>query len=473
MNSKFNFQEYDRKVYEYILDNIPDAITIIDKNYKTMFFNKTAEEYYEVSREEIIGKDLRDFFPNSLLPKVIDSETPYHNIYNSPRENSYTVISAVPLYNKDDELIGGLARDRDITEYVKLSELVKKAQINLEQLEREYSKVALGESYFSNILSSNTAFIKTINLCKNIAKTPINVLLYGESGTGKELFAKAIHYESGRKGNFVAINCSAIPVELFESELFGYEYGAFTGAKKEGKSGKFEEANGGTLFLDEIGDMPINLQPKLLRALEEGSVTRVGGNKQKKLDIRIVSATNRNIKRLIKEGKFRKDLYYRLDTFQVNLLPLRNRKEDIILLANRFLQQYCMENGINIIQIPQNILNILKNYSWEGNVRELRNVIQRAVILARENNKNQIEKEHLPTYLQNIIINKQKYVDNDIQLNTEIGLESTIEEIEKQIIKEALEKTNFKKTDTAKLLKIPRTTLYYKIEKYGLKNRND
>ena len=373
---------YEREKFEYILDNIPDAITIVDNYGKVTFFNTTAEEYYGVEKKDIIDKDLIDFFPTALLPRVLKNKTSYHNIYNSPRENTFVVSSAVLLYDRKGNILGGLARDRDITEIVRLSELLNKTQSNLLKLEKEYSKItSSGEAYFSKIISNNSAFIEIINLCKNISKTPLNILLKGESGTGKELFAKAIHYESGRKGKFIPINCSAIPKELFESEIFGYEAGAFTGAKSEGKKGKFEEAEGGTLFLDEIGEMPMELQPKLLRVLEDGVVTRIGGNKPKKIDVRIISATNKDIRELIRENKFRKDLYYRLDTFQVNIPPLRERKGDIVLLANRFLQEFCMEQGMNIVEIPDEILNICTEYRWDGNVRELINCVEYLVNL--------------------------------------------------------------------------------------------
>jgi PAS domain S-box-containing protein len=461
-----NFNNYERDIFDFALDNIPDAITIIDTNYTTIFFNKTSESYFNVNKDEILGKDLRDIFPNSLLPKVIDTEKSYHNIYNSPRENTYTVISAVPLYDKKGTLIGGLAIDRDITEFVKLSELLSKTQDNLDELERVYSKVIQRESFFSNIISNNSEFIKTINLCKNISKSPINVLLYGESGTGKELFAKAIHHESGRKGKYIALNCSAIPEELFESELFGYDEGAFTGARKSGKSGKFEEASGGTLFLDEIGEMPINLQPKILRALEEGFITRIGSNKSIPVDVRIISATNKDLNIFSKDGKFRKDLYYRLNTFQIELIPLRERKEDIQLLANKFLQQFCMENGINIIEIPNDILLLFRNHNWDGNIRELKNVIHRSVLLAKETGSEKILYEFLPDYLQKVDFKNDNLLYS-MNMNQE-GLEKHMEIIERSLINDALEKFNFNKKKTAEYLKIPRSNLYYKIEKYRL-----
>lgn len=470
MSVEYNFNKHDRGIFEYILDNIPDAITVVDMERKVIFFNSTSEEYFGVLKKDIIGKDVRKFFPNAILPRVLELKTSYHNIYNSPRENSYVVSSAVPLKDIQGNMIGGLALDRDITEIVKLSEQLNKTQTNLLQLEKEYSKItSSGEAYFSKIISNNANFIQIINLCKNISKSPLNILLKGESGTGKEMFAKAIHFESGRMGKYIPINCSAIPKELFESELFGYEAGAFTGAKVEGKKGKFEEAEGGTLFLDEIGDMPMELQPKLLRILEDGVVTRIGGNKPRKIDVRIISATNKDIRTLIKEDKFRKDLYYRLDVFQVNIPPLRERRGDIVLLANKFIQEFCMEQGINIIEIPNEILNIFSEYNWDGNVRELRNVIQRSVIYASQSGKDKIEKEYLPSHMQNIQVDE---INNVINVNEikqyETGLEEYLGKIEKRIIQKTLRDFNYNKSEAAKHLKIPRATLYYKIEKYEI-----
>ena len=459
MNGELIFNEKDRNIFEFILDNIPDSITIVDANCKTVFFNKSCEMYYNVSKEEIIGKDIRDFFPSSLLPKVIEQQKTYDNIYNSPRENSYTVISAAPLYDSEGKLIGGLARDRDITELVKLSEVLNKTQASLSKLEKKYSLTQDGQSFFSNIIVKNPLFVQTITLCKNVSRTPINILLKGESGTGKELFAKAIHYESGRNGNFVAINCSAIPSELFESELFGYEEGAFTGAKKEGKIGKFEEANEGTLFLDEIGDMPMELQPKILRALEEGFITRIGGSIKKPINVRIISATNKDIKSLIKEDKFRRDLYYRLDAFQIDIPPLRQRGSDISLLANTFLQQFCMEQGMNILVLSKEVEKILLNEQWEGNVRELRNVIQRSAIFAFQDKSEKIKKEHLPDSMLEIE-NKSIQYNNSFENMQNLNLESAVENLEKEIIQNALKLANNSIINTAKLLQIPRTTLY-------------
>ncbi len=459
---KTYFDAFEKPIFEFILDHIPDAITVVGVDYKTIFFNKVAESYFDVSREEIIGQDLRDFFPESLLPKVISQEKAYYNIFNKPREHTFTVISAVPIYNNQGELIGGLARDRDITEFVKLTEVLQKTQMTLEELEKEYQTLVQKENFFANIISNDSAFIKTINLCKQVSRSSMNVLIRGESGTGKELFVRAIHHESRRTGKFVALNCSAIPSELLESELFGYEEGAFTGAKKGGKVGLFELAHEGTLFLDEIGDMPLHMQPKLLRVLEEGKFNRIGSQNNRQVNVRIISATHKNLEDLIEKGLFRKDLFYRLNGFYVTLPPLRERQGDIVLLANRFLQQFCMENGMNIIELPDEIIEVLKHHTWDGNVRELRNVMQRVVLLAKENQSGKVVLGYLPDYLQH-----NTGYEESIDLQNE-SLESLLEAYEKKMLVQALEKFKGNKKKAAEYLKIPRSNLYYKIEKFKL-----
>ncbi len=476
------FSEKDAgEIFELILDNIPDYITIVDANCKTVFFNKACEEYYKLSKEEIIGKDLRDFFPNSLLPKVVENEKRYDNVYNSPRENSYTVISALPLYDSDGKLVGGLARDKDITELVNLSTTLNKTQVSLSKLERKYSEKEEGNSFFSNIIGESKALAEIINLSKSVSKTPMNILLYGESGVGKELFAKAIHYHSDRKGKYVEINCSAIPPALFESELFGYEEGAFTGAKKEGKIGKFEEANGGTLFLDEIGDMPMHLQPKILRALEDGYITKIGSNVKKTINVRIISATNKDVKTLIEKGKFRRDLYYRLDAFKISIPPLRERGEDVILIANAVLEQFCTELGYNILTISKDAAKALLDHVWEGNVRELKNVIQRSAVFAFQDNSDEIKASYLSGIINELERDNVKKIDkhaNNIIPKTLpeeaelFDLTESVAKLEKEMIQRALILSGFNLANAAKLLKIPRTTLYYKIEKYNIQSEN-
>lgn len=446
---------------EMILDNINDAICVVDKDCITRFWNKRAEKLYGVTREQLLGKRITHFFPTALLPKVLKEGRPYENVYNSPRENSHNIITAKPLYN-GSELIGAISCDRDISELIRLTTLLDKTKLGLKVLEEEVTALNENRFSFDQIVGSNINFIEIINLCKKVSKSKINVLITGESGTGKEVFARAIHIESRRKGLFVPINCSAIPEELMESELFGYEGGAFTGALRKGRPGKFELANDGTLFLDEIGDMPLSMQPKILRVLEDGMVTRVGGSKSIKVDVRIVAATNKDLKKMMYDGYFRKDLYYRLNSILIKLPPLRERREDIPQLINKFIKQFCITYRSNIPEIPSEVMNVLTNYDWEGNIRELKNIIERIVILVKNNNARKIDMNFLP---RSIIENSTIKTEDK---NETLDLNKIIENAEKKAIIEAMEFSNGNKAKAAKLLNIPRSTLYFKLSKYDM-----
>lgn len=456
------FDEKNGKLLKVILDSINDAICVIDKSCITRYWNKAAEKLYDIDRERIIGRPIKDFFPSSLLPRIIKEKKVYDNVYNSPKENCYNVISASPLY-MNGHLVGGISLDRDVTEFMKTSELLVKAQSNLNVLEQEISMINKNRYSFSQILGNNKDFKASINLSRKIAKSNINMLITGESGTGKELFARAIHVESGREGYFVPINCSAIPNELIESELFGYSGGAFTGALKSGKIGKIELANKGTLFLDEIGDMPLNMQPKLLRVLEDMEITRVGSEKPIKVNIRVIAATNKDLPKMVEEGTFRKDLYYRLNSVVLNLPALRDRKDDIPILVNRFVEDYCMEYGVNILKITPEVMNIFINHKWEGNIRELKNVIERIVVLAKNNGTDIIDMSYLPENLRNTDTKVSDFRQEDIY-----DLNRIIDNAEKEAITNAMRITRNNKARAAKLLNIPRSTLYFKLKKYDI-----
>lgn len=448
-----------------VTDCINDAVCILDRNCITRYWNKAAEKMYGISRAKIIDRDIRDYFPNSLLPRIIREKKVYENIYNSPRENCYNIISAAPIYI-DSELVGGISLDRDVTELVKTYEQLIKSQSNFEMLEAENSAINKNHFALSQIIGNNKKFKAALRLAKDIAKSNINVLITGESGTGKELIAKGIHVENNRRGYFIPINCSAIPGELIESELFGYEGGAFTGALKGGKAGKIELADKGTLFLDEIGDMPLNLQAKILRVLEDGEITRVGGEKPIKVKIRILAATNKDLDKMVEEGTFRKDLYYRLNSVVINLPPLRERIEDIPLLVNRILENFCMEYEVNILGVTEELIDIFSNYKWEGNIRELKNVIQRIVVLAKNNESKVIDLSFLPgNILSGYIPIKENKIINNYDLN------DIICNAEREAIIKVMELTNYNKAQAAKLLNIPRSTLYFKLKKYELENK--
>ncbi|MEO2069573.1 MAG: sigma-54 dependent transcriptional regulator [Desulfurobacteriaceae bacterium] len=285
------------------------------------------------------------------------------------------------------------------------------------------------------------------------AKTEAPILILGESGVGKEVLARFIHKESGRKGKFVSVNCAAIPSELFESELFGYEKGAFTGALRS-KPGLFEEADGGTIFLDEIGELPLHLQVKLLRVLQEKEVRRVGSTNCKKVDVKVIAATNQNLEKLVEEGKFREDLYYRLNVLTLKVPPLRERPEDILELTGYFLKKYEKKYGKKV-EITPEALEILLNYNFPGNVRELENLIHRLVITTSK-----IEPKDLED-----LKNKEKPCE---EIDFSKPLPEKLRELEKRMIEEALKRTNYVQLKAAKLLGIDEKSLRYKRKKYGI-----
>lgn len=446
-----------------ILDNIHDAICIVDDKIRVKFWNKSAEKLYEISRETILDQVLTDYFPQALLPEVVASKKTFSNVYNLPRDGAHNLISASPLYNKG-VLIGAISYDKDISEQFKIAENLKKTESNLEVLKNELEKMGEKRYTFENMVGNDPSWLEVVKITKMVSKSMLNILISGESGTGKEVLARAVHLESNRKGYFVPLNCSAIPKDLFESELFGYEAGAFSGASKEGKQGKFQFADQGTLFLDEIGDMPLELQAKLLRVLEDGEVIPVGGNKPIKVDVRVIAASNKDLLALSNKQLFRKDLYYRLNGIGVHLSPLRERPGDIRLLALKFFSDFKETYGYPSLILPDQILDLLEIYHWEGNIRELKNIIERMVILSKNNGNEIVSDEFLPDVIRNMKIS--------MKVGPSYSLNHLLEKTEKEAILEALSKTQ-SKADAAKLLKIPRSTLYFKMDKYDIHNTSE
>ncbi len=330
----------------------------------------------------------------------------------------------------------------------------------------------------SEIIGQAPGIRRAIELGLNVASTATTVLILGESGTGKELIANLIHYNSGRESKpFVKINCGAIPETLLESELFGHEKGAFTDARSQ-RQGRFEEANGGTLFLDEIGEMSLQAQVRLLRVLQDGEFTRVGGKHVLKTDVRVIAATNNDLERAIEDGSFRKDLFYRLSVFPISLPPLRSRVEDINLLVFHFLEEYKKKSGRFISGIAKEAMRALVNYNWPGNVRELENAIERAVIIA---SGRQIELEDLPEAISRTADFSSAHARHERAsaaslgrgVGIQIALPSAMEEIEKQVIEATLRYTEGDKSQAARLLHIGRKTLYRKLEQFEIEETND
>jgi two-component system response regulator AtoC len=324
-------------------------------------------------------------------------------------------------------------------------------------LKREVQK----EFSFENIISKNERMRQIFDTIRKVAKYKSTILIAGDSGTGKELVAKAIHFNSDRSNQpFIPVNCGAIPENLLESELFGHNKGSFTNAVRT-KKGLFEEADGGTMFLDEIGELPLQLQVKLLRVLQDGEIRRIGDSKSITIDVRIIAATIKDLEKEVREDKFRDDLFYRLNVLPITLPPLRERKEDIPLLVDHFMHKYSRELNNPIEGINPEALNCLLNYSWKGNVRELENIIERAIVLT---DSNQIQVENLP-----IEIQSPKEESRVSSLNDELSIKKASRYLEMDLIKKALHKTNGNHTHASKLLEISHRALLYKIKEYGIK----
>ncbi|WP_129598267.1 sigma-54-dependent transcriptional regulator [Anaerophilus nitritogenes] len=308
------------------------------------------------------------------------------------------------------------------------------------------------------IIGNSLRMKEVLDVVNRVAKSTATILITGESGTGKELIANAIHYNSDRKNKpYIKVNCGAIAESLLESELFGHEKGAFTGAVSR-KPGRFERADGGTLFLDEVGELSLATQVKLLRVLQEKEIERVGGTEVIKVDVRVVAATNRDLKKMVEEGTFREDLYYRLNVIPIELPSLRERKEDIPVLIDYFIQKFCREMGRSLISICEDALERMVQYSWKGNIRELENVVERLIILSQGN---VIHREDLP---KEILLQNE---DPSEFILPKEGID--LEEVEKNLIQQALKKTDYNQTKAANLLGITRHTLIYRMEKYNIK----
>jgi two-component system response regulator AtoC len=343
---------------------------------------------------------------------------------------------------------------------------LKKAE-ERERLRREnlFLKKEVQKEYsFENIISKNDRMRQIFDTIRKVAKYKSTILVEGESGTGKELVAKAIHFNSDRSDNpFIPVNCGAIPENLLESELFGHTKGSFTNAVRT-KKGLFEEADGGTMFLDEIGELPLQLQVKLLRVLQDGEIRRIGDSRATTIDVRIIAATIKDLDKEVRDNKFRDDLFYRLNVLPIKIPPLRERKEDVPLLVDHFINKYSRELGKPIDEITQEALNCLLNYNWKGNVRELENVIERAIVLTESK---QIQQENLPVEIQN-----PREESRISLLNDELSIKKASRYLEIDLIKKALLKTKGNHTHAAKLLEISHRALLYKIKEYGIDSKN-
>ncbi|MFD1414490.1 sigma-54 interaction domain-containing protein [Oceanobacillus jeddahense] len=424
-----------------MINVITEGIFFINKNREIKSCNPAAEQIFNIKSIDVIGKKVKEL-SDSKLSTILKGDEIYTSKGNFTLQNINITYEPVIF---EGNRIGTVVTSREVS---KIQQLETKIRREL------HTKGLVAKYTFNDIIYQSQALNDAIHLANEYANTDSTVLIIGESGAGKELIVQGIHNASKRKeGPFVAVNCAALPESLLESELFGYVEGAFTGAMKGGKQGLFELAHGGTIFLDEVGEIPQHIQTRLLRILQEKVVMRVGGDRIIPVDIRIIAVTNRNLWKLVKEGKFRLDLYFRLSVVHLNIPPLRKRNEDIPVLVDHFLQMH--QSDLTFKQLSNELQKFLLSYYWSGNIRQLENITER-LHLRQHNLQMNVE-----DFINQILLETGEH-PKEIQdgLTVNIG---TMEEIKKQVIKEMLDRYNQNQTLVAQKLGISRTTLWKKI----------
>lgn len=443
---------------EAIINSSEEAISVVDEEGKGTLINPAYTRITGLTKEDVVGKpataDISE--GESVHMQVLHTRRPIRGARMKVGPHHRDVIVNVAPIIVDGKLKGSVGVIHDLSEIESLTQELKRARQIIRTLEAKYS--------FDDIIGTSEEMKFAVEQAKLGAKTPATVLLRGESGTGKELFAHAIHNGSDRKFNkFIRVNCGAISESLLESELFGYEEGAFSGAKRGGKRGYFEEANNGSIFLDEIGELSSAMQVKLLRVLQENEFVRVGGTKPISINVRVIAATNFNLEKGIANGTFREDLYYRLNRLPIQIPPLRQRKQDIPALCEHLLQKINRDYGRMIEEISPRALDYLVSYEWPGNVRELENILGRAVIYMKYS-ETKIKLSHIPK------LEHEGQAKSETTINSKDvkPLSELVEEFEARVLKEVLRQNNGNKTQTAKHLNVSLRSLYYKLEKYQL-----
>ena len=440
-----------------ILDSITDAVFIDDSSGVCIWCNNACEELYKINSYDIEGKHVNELertgiFTPSVTKRVLEEKRDITIIHEN-KLGKRLLTTGTPLFDDSGEISLIITTSRDITT---LSNLKRQPQLSTGSM-IDLGDIDKLDSSGSGIIASSVAMRNVMSLTTRLATVNSTVLITGESGVGKGLIAKLLHEEGNRyKEPFVTVNCGAIPENLIESELFGYVPGAFTGSRSDGKRGLFEAAQKGTIFLDEISELPLNLQVKLLRAIQEREITPVGGVKAIPIDVRIVSATNKDLMTLVKQGKFREDLYYRLNVVPINVPPLRDRPEDILPLIQSNLAR-CNDNLREDKVFSADALAVLLKYPWPGNIRELQNIIERLTITT---NDNMITEDNIPIFI------KQE-AETNANINVGLSLSNAMEKAEKEILQRAL--INYKSTRAiAKVLNVSQPTVVRKLHKYGL-----
>lgn len=445
-----------------ILEWSYDGIWIMDGNGITLRVSKSWEIFADIKREDLIGRSVYDivnegYCSDSAAIHVMRELKPVSIIYETKTGRS-ALATGIPVFDKDGSIWRIISNIRDMTELLSIRRELDRTQGEARRYQEEIRLLREQQLQSDGVVIRSGVMKEVVNFVGRAAQAEATILISGDSGTGKEVLAKSIHKLSKRgERQFIKINCGAIPEALIESELFGYEGGSFTGARQKGKIGLFEMAEGGTLFLDEIGELPLQLQPKLLSALQDHQIYRVGGTIAIDLDVRIIAATNRDLKKMVLEGKFREDLYYRLNVVPVLIPPLRDRKEDILPLMFHFLDEFNKKYKLNK-RYSSRVIELMVDYSWPGNVRELENLTERLVVTSPGE---EISEEQLPEEL------KRELELNGTIISESTNLKEATEGLEKHLLKQALERFGTTRKAAA-ALGIAQPTVVRKARKYGL-----
>lgn len=455
----------DFKLLKLVIEHL-GSVAIVDREGRYVYVNDNWVEGIGVSREKVLGKYVHDLFPNTKIDIALETgQSVVGEIFKGEHTKSILPISYAPLI-EDNCIVGGIIYTifKDTEDLLGYKQKLDKIQNQLEAYKKELKSIKNSHYTIQNIIGNSSKIENMKKLIYQASRSNSTVLIEGETGTGKELVAHSIHNLSNRNNsNFIKMNCAAIPIELFESELFGYEEGSFTGAKKGGQKGKFELANNGSIFFDEINQLSMMLQPKLLRALQEREIERVGGKNSIQVDVRIIAATNIPLEVLVEKNIIRNDLFYRLNVIKIKIPPLRERLEDIPLIIQGLINKLNIELGSKITGINPKVIEMFNKYSWPGNIRELQNAIERAMNIAWIG---QLEPKHF-----NETIFQNKLSDETIRTSEEsddLSLKSKKNIVIKETVIEALNKSNGNKSQAAKLLGISRTVLYEKLKKYNI-----
>ena len=450
------------------LESFPNFV-VVDENEKIAYLNESYAKLLGTTVGDAIGKTVSEVIPNTRLGLVLKSGKAeigsVMTLYDHTVEKEITVVcNRIPV-QKDGKILGVLAATTmaNIFDVERLHQEIEQIKTENQRYKAEIAALKRAANPMERVIGKSTTIREIKSTIRDYADSNLTFLITGETGVGKEVFARAVHQLSNRTTkNYVKINCAAIPSTLLESELFGYAGGAFSGASKGGKIGKFELADGGTLLLDEIGEMSLELQSKLLRVLQEKEIERIGGVTPIKVDVRIICCTNQNLEKMVQEGRFREDLYYRINVIELNIPPLRKRREDILPLSQFFIEKANQENGYAVTGLSQDVIAMFMSYSWPGNVRELEHAIERAVVRCKGG-------EITSDQVDFLVERSQRRLELETEaVSSPSSLKEYAQQAERDRIMQALAQTGGNKSKAAKLLGIDRTVLYTKLRKYDI-----